>query len=107
MGYRTVLTLSNDEAHAWTNDPELGRKIMAAASIAPHSPDRAREFLPYGTIIEQVHADTQTVAFLDGYSGKPMAYSHWHRAQSNESRDLEMLKALAEEMGYRIVKKAK
>jgi len=59
----------------------------------------------YGHILEQVHADTETLAVLSGYSGKPVAYTHWNRGQTEETRNLELLKKLADNMGYRISKK--
>lgn len=107
MGLRTVVVLANDLASEWMNDPELGKKIMHAAAVASYGAggrSDARSILPYGHIVEQVHGDTQTVAFLDGYSGKAMAYSNWHRGQTTEQKELEMLKALAEKLGYRVSK---
>ena len=105
MGFRTVVVLSNDRAHEWENDPELGRKIMHAGSMKSCGyPERARDELPYGTVLEQVHADTQTVAILDGYSGEAMAHTHWFQNQTDEQRDLACLKALAEKLGYRVSK---
>jgi len=107
MGFRTVVVLNNDYAHEWENDPELGKKIFLAASAAQFGRDesQARRILPYGQAIEQVHADCQTVAILDGYGGKAVAYSHGRRAQTDEERDLACLKALAEKLGYRVSKK--
>ena len=106
MGFRTVVVLSNDRASEWENDPQLGRKIFLAASMAQFAgdKDRARDELPYGEIVEQAHGDTQTVAILDGYGGTAVAHSHWHRGQTNEQRDLECLKALAAKLGYRVSK---
>lgn len=108
MGFRTVIVLSNDQAHEWQNDPELGKKIFHAASAKAFGsdPDRARRELPYGHVVEQVHADTQTVAFLDGYSGESKAWTHWHQGQTPEQKELAMLKALADKLGYRVTKKS-
>ena len=102
MGFRTVVVLSNDRASEWENDPDLGIKISLAASAQVF----ARQTLPYGQIVEMAHADTQTVAILDGYGGSAVAHSHWHRDQTDEQRDLECLKALAEKLGYRVSKKS-
>lgn len=102
MGFRTVVVLINDLAHEWENDPELGRKIFMAASMKQCG---GGEGLQYGTTIEQVHADTQTVAFLDGYRGTAMAHRHWYNGQTEDQKNLELLKALAERLGYRVVKK--
>lgn len=97
MGFRTVVVLSNDHAHEWEKDPELGRKIFMAASIG--NKELARRELPYGHVVECVHADTQTLAILDGYSGRPVAYTHWHRGQTSEQQELVLLKELAEKHG--------
>jgi len=107
MGFRTVVVLNNDLAHEWEKDPELGRKIFLAASMRHFGKDedRARNMFPYGDTIEQVHADTQTVAFLDGYGGKAVAWSHWYRGETEEQKNLKMLKTLADSLGYRIAKK--
>lgn len=105
MGFRTVVVLNNDLAHDWEKDPELGRKISRAASLKGWANLDTIDRFPYGEVVEQVHADCQTVAFLDGYGGKAMAYSHWFHNQTEEQKNLNMLKALAEELGYRVVKK--
>lgn len=106
MGFRTVVVLNNDQAHEWENDPELGKKIWLGASMKGYQNHPDRHF-QYGEVVEQVHADTQTLAVLDGYGGKPVAYTHWHRGQSDEVRNLALLKELADKMGYLISKKPK
>ena len=109
MGFRTVVVLSNDQAHEWQRDPELGNKIFRAASTQWCSGEegkrRARNDLPYGEIVEQVHGDTQTLAVLDGYGGKAIAHTHWNRGQTDETRDLALLKELADKHGYVIRRK--
>lgn len=105
MGFRTVVVLNNDQAHEWENDPTLGRQIWMAASTMDRE-DRGIHALRYGQVVEQVHADIQTVAFLDGYGGKAITHSFWYRGQSEEQKNLEMLKALAEKLGYRVSKKS-
>lgn len=106
MGFRTVVVLNNDQAHEWENDPTLGRQIWMASCTLGRE-DAGIHGLRYGQVVEQVHADTQTLAVLDGYGGKPVAYTHWHRGQSDEVRNLALLKDLADRMGYRISKKPK
>ena len=109
MGFRTVVVLSNDQAHEWQKDPELGNKIMHAAALKScggiDSQALVRNMFSYGQIIEQVHADTQTLAVLDGYGGKAIAHTHWHRGQTDETRDLALLKELADKHGYVIRRK--
>ena len=111
MGFRTVVVLSNDQAHEWQRDPELGNKIFHAASKqwcgGEEGKQRARQELPYGEIVEQVHADCQTLAVLDGYSGQAIVHTHWARNQTEESRNLALLKELANFLGYSVRKKSK
>lgn len=101
MGYRTVVVLNNDLAHEWTKDPELGRKIMATGLNLERNP------FEYGKVVEQVHADVQTLIVADGYSGFAKAHAHWYSNQGTEQRDLELLKNLAAQMGYTLRKMPK
>lgn len=107
MGFRTVVVLNNDQSHEWENDPELGKKIFLAASAKTFSGEHeaARKFFPYGQVVEQVHADTQTLAVFDGYSGQAVSHAHWYRGQTDQEKNLALLKALADQMGYRMIKK--
>ena len=97
MGFRTVVILNNDLANQWTHDHDLGNKIMSAVH---------RHDFEYGQILEQVHADQQSLAILDSYCGKVVAATHWCTGKDDAKRDLELLKALAEKLGYRVVRKS-
>lgn len=101
MGFRTVVVLNNDRSHEWEKDPELGQKIFVSGASS------GRLNFEYGQVIEQVHADTQTLAVLDGYGGDVMSRTHWFREQATAERDLELLKNLAKSMGYRLVRATK
>jgi hypothetical protein len=105
VGHRTVVVLNNDQSHEWENDPELGKKIFHGAAVLNWDEAIPELRFPYGQIIEQVHADTQTLAVLDGCTGKAVAYTHWNRGQTDEVRNLALLKNLAERMGYRVTKR--
>lgn len=98
MGYRTVVILSNDQAHEWMNDPELGRKIIHASSDVT-------EIFNYGSIAECVHADTQTIGIIDSYNFAKLATDHWRGDQLQVDLQLKMVKAAAKHLGYRLVKK--
>lgn len=105
MGFRTVIVLSNDQAHEWMKDPLLGAKIWeSAATSFIRSPV---DHFQYGTVIEQVHADVESLAVLDGYGGRTVATSHWHSAKTAEDTELELLKKLADKLGYHVYKKPK
>ena len=107
MGFRTVVMLSNDMAHQWEKDPELGRKIGLAMNYAS-SPER-RDMASvggYGQVVECCHADSQTLAMLDGYT----MFTHidsqsWIRGDGADSAIVRLLKSAANKLGYRLVKK--
>jgi hypothetical protein len=105
MGYRTVVMLSNDRAHEWESDPELGKKISRASHLS--GSDRDASVDNYGAVVQVVHADTQSLAILDGYTSfKSVATNAWARNQSDSDVALALLKSFADEMGFRLVKKA-
>lgn len=103
MGFRTVVVFNNDLTHTWEKDPELGRKIMMDMHRHPNVGISALEAIG-GRVIECTHADTQTLVVMDGYSGDPVAYGHWHRGQTEEQKQLALLKDLADKLGYRVSK---
>ena len=61
MGYRTVVILNNDESSDWRKDEKLGDLISQASCGVHHQPKGFR----YGTVVECVHADTQTIGILN------------------------------------------
>lgn len=105
MGSRTVVVLYNDQTTKWENDPALGRKISIGMNYTykPHNEWDNKANLPYGRVVECAHADTQTLAVIDGYQFRPIAHSSWY---SQEAADpaLKLLKIAAENLGYRLVK---
>lgn len=109
MGFRTVVMLSNDRCDEWSKDPLLGEKIRRAMYFANKGDDRYGRFSNdlggYGRVVECVHADLQTLVKLEHYSSfEPVAYGHWYPNQKDAK--LELLKRAAEELGFRLVKKA-
>ena len=103
MGFRTIVTLNNDLSSNWNYDPELGRKIM---SLSAAREDRFGEAAQIGlSLVECTHADTQSLIIADGYTAHPAAFTSWYRSQTNEQRDLALLKDLANRLGYRVSKK--
>lgn len=104
MGFRTIVALNNDMAHEWQNDPELGRMIAHDMNFV-HDRDRFGDLHNYGRVVECTHADTQTLLIAEHYDATPVAHGHWYRGQTQEQRDLALLKALADKLGYRVSKK--
>lgn len=65
-----------------------------------------RADLGYGRVVECAHADTSTLAIIDGYSFNTIAQSWWNYGQSSEGKKIELLRAWADRMGYRLVQKS-
>lgn len=111
MGFRTVVMLSNDYAHEWEHDSKLGEKIARAMSFANSmsvsKDERSKARVGnYGTVVQCVHADTQTIAVLDGYDFfDEIAHKSWFKNESKEDIALSLLKAAADKLGYRLTKK--
>lgn len=106
MGFRTVVMLSNDMTHLWQNDAELGVKIALAMNYAsdPRRQDMARIGV-YGRAVECTHADCQTLAVLDGYTGFSHVVSDiLARGDEPDATALRLLKQAAKKLGYRLVK---
>lgn len=111
MGFRTVVMLSNDMLHKWSRDPNLGDKIHQAMSMWPargRNRDLDSRIDSYGSVVEVVHADTQTIAFIDHYTGfEALGYGSRTYGPTTEDDKVRVLKQAAEELGYRLVKKVK
>jgi len=106
MGFRTVVMLNNDATHEWSKDPALGQKIRHDMSTLGINMQLASGLGRYGSVVECVHADTQTLVALEHYSSfTPLAYTAWRPGQ--EHRDLELITQAADALGYRLVKKHK
>jgi hypothetical protein len=105
MGFRTLVLLSNDRCNEWGNDPLLGAKISGGMNDAMGSMHGPNANLGYGRVVECTHADTVTLAVVDSLQFRPLVHSFWNR-EDLESTNLRMVKAAAEELGYRLVKKS-
>lgn len=107
MGFRTVVMLNNDAAHEWEHDPLLGRKIAQAMNHANGKQNNERaELGRYGAVVQCVHADTQSLAVLDGYSFfNEIAHKGWVKDQSPDEVTLRLIKEAADRLGYRLTRK--
>ena len=104
MGSRTVVLLNNDMRHWWQTDPELGKKIAHDMNYV-HDKDRVTELSNLGKVIECIRAGRQTLMMTDGLHGTPVAYSFWHPGQTHDEAKLDLLRDMADRLGYRISKK--
>lgn len=102
MGYRTVVILFNDDAHKWENDPQLGKKIMAASNLRGMERDLS---MGYGRVVESCHADQQTLGIIDSYNFKPLSFGQWRQNETDAQMQEKLLAEAADKLGFRLVKK--
>ncbi len=105
MGHRTVVILINDEAHNWQHDPDLGKKIFKTASGVGGSSRIGANSENYGIVVENVHADRQTLVVLDSYGATTLAEDNWRQNETDEQVQLKLLKEAAEKLGYDLTPK--
>ena len=107
MGYRTVVMLSNDHAHEWQHDAELGQKISRAMNhVGESNGARNAGVGGYGQVVECEHADCQTLAVLDGYTSMEMVgFKAWARGESKDDITIGLLRDAAKRLGYSLVKR--
>lgn len=104
MGYRTVVMLNNDLAHAWSKDPELGQKILHAMyGTGIRGEDTVGD---YGRVVECTHADVQSLAVLNHYTSYNSLAHNARLSGANTDEDLvNMLALAANKLGYKLVKR--
>ena len=100
MGYRTLVVLNNDLMGHWQNDPHLGKGIASAA--AGHRDNRVGD---YGSVLQSVNADTQSLLVVDSLSAVSLATSSWVRGEESEAVALKLLKEAADKLGYTLHRK--
>ena len=112
MGYRTVVVLYNDQCGEWENDPELGKKIVAGMNFCTDKLGQLDQsfnpsYLHYGKVVQCTHADTQSLAVLDGYSMKTIMHSFRSMGREDETlKHIRLLREAADNLGYKLVKKS-
>lgn len=101
MGLNTAMIVRNDFLHEIKDDPKFGEKVWTAVC---YSGDEDR--MPYlgqaFTILPSSHADYMQIVAIGGNCIRRLGFGGGYRAT-----DEEMLKQLAFEMGYRLVKRVK
>lgn len=109
MGYNTAAMFLNDAIDGLKTDPNVGHRIFEAIITSDRPENRKRGFTDFpignycngGLVLPSRHADDiQVIAFGRNYA-KVLGVT-WH---ANMEEPLEVIKALADQMGYRLVKK--
>ena len=102
MGFNSTVIVLNDALHQIAEDKEFGKKV--ADAISGLSVGRKVDISSGGhcnaaTVIETHHADGIKLIAVGGNCGQDLGYVGHYR-----STQLDMLKQLAENLGYRITK---
>jgi hypothetical protein len=112
MGYNTTVVINNDRLTDIINDRHFGAKMYAAiAEVALGEPTQIRG--GYGTAVETHHADHHILVQVGNCSGSVVgARLNWMRLDElygpdTEAAKEEFLRSLANELGFRIVRKPK
>lgn len=104
MGYNSTVIVLNDALHEIRNDAEFGKKV--AEAISHLSVDRkpidiwAGSHCNAATVIETHHADGIKLIAVGGNCGQELGYVGGYRSTPED-----MLRNLADSLGYRLVKK--
>ena len=105
MGYNSTLIILNDALHEIGNDPDFGKKVEAAIqqSVLGKRIDISSGYhANAATVIECHHADHLQVIAIGGNTGQVLGSGGGYRNTPEE-----MLKYLADSLGYRLTKKPK
>jgi len=106
MGHRTTIIIDNDNLDILLQDQFIGRKICEA--IVGYNTTNEGSFGPLGQVIEQSHADITKLGIL-GACGQFnfIELSRGGVQLSDPLKDitLDLIKGIADELGYRLTKK--
>lgn len=105
MGFNTSMIILNDALHYIKDDKDFGAKVYEAARnvYSERKPQEVHSGLVNAaTVIETHHADTNTIVAFGGNRGLFLGHAGFSNATPEE-----MLKDLANQMGFRLVRKTK
>jgi hypothetical protein len=110
MGFNSTVVVMNDALGDIEKDPEFGKKLSDA--ILHLSVDRSPQDVSAGcsvnaaTVIETHHADQTSLIAVGGNYGTELCgvYNYRHH---EEKVQVMILEALADKLGYKIIKKPK
>jgi hypothetical protein len=106
MGWNTSMIILNDAVDAIGKDKEFGKKVCDAVlgyrqgGVSISSGHNANA----ATVLETHHADFSVLLAVGGNCGSVLT-SVMDSRHNIENTQIKLLKAFAEELGYRIIKK--
>ena len=110
MGYNATVVVMIDALDAIKDDTKFGEKLASAISkktVQPHKPldVSAGNHVNAATVIETHHADYTTLLAIGGNYGAQIGKQLYGWAVGDDAFHLKILKEVADELGYRLVKK--
>ncbi len=110
MGYNTTVIVMNDALDAIKKDPMFGKTLADSVTklvgqngpidVPAYSPSGRGVYVNAATAIETHHADIIKMIAVGGNFARDLGYVGFWNA-----KDEDLLRQLADSMGYRIVKK--
>ena len=102
MGIMTNITILNDHLHEINEDPVAWWNNVYQQICSSRA--RGQNYDNSTTVNSVEHADTTTILAVGGNHTTVLGHTH-HTSHHKEEDQVEILKSLAAELGYRLVKK--
>lgn len=108
MGYNTTVMILNDALESIEKDPDFGKNLAAGVRrVTLGKPvDVFSKNGSAATVIETHHADGTSLVAVGGNDGISLGTFYYVGNPYEDEGKVAILKALAEQLGYRIVKKS-
>lgn len=95
MGFNTAVVILNDHLHQLEKDPKFGERLGEAIRMA----GREKLYTSGFDVLPTQHADTMQIVAIGGNTIRRLGFSSYYA--DNE----QILKDLASDLGFRVVKK--
>jgi hypothetical protein len=108
MGYNSTVLVLNDRLGEIERDPEGFVKEMITAIHRKGSRDEEMDFYPgQSSVIHCAHADEVTVMAVGGNHATILGRLHNGGNHHTEENQISILKRIADDYGFRLVRKSK
>lgn len=101
MGFNTAAIIRNDCLGELERDGSAGRRIADAVKTAGHRDTLDGYAANYLSVLPSQHADTAQVVVIAANSIHSLGHGHWR------DTDEMLLRALADQHGFRLVRKSR
>jgi hypothetical protein len=111
MGFNSTVIVMNDALHEIESDPEFGKNLANAIMMHSGGPGQRLDVNAGGhvnaaSVVDCQHADVISIVAMGGNHGTVLLRTHNGGRHHAESEQIELIKALADKYGFRLVKKS-